>query len=93
MKSNNLMGRVFRTLLVCALVSAFAGVAHANNIRIIGKPIITNPDTIKNTVLIKFDIAQTTAGNLQALEPRCGLDFCKVLGRRSLESRLPRKRR
>ena len=57
MKSNNLLRRVFRTVFVCVFVGMLSGLAKANNIRIIGKPIITDQDTVKNTVLIKFDIA------------------------------------
>ncbi|MCM1530763.1 MAG: SUMF1/EgtB/PvdO family nonheme iron enzyme [Bacteroides sp.] len=57
MKSNNLAGRVLRALLVFALIGVFSGISYANNIRIIGKPVITNQDTLKKTVLIKFDLA------------------------------------
>ncbi len=57
MRSNNLLRRVFRTVFVCAFVGMLSGLTKANNIRIIGKPIITDQDTVKNTVLIKFDIA------------------------------------
>lgn len=57
MKSNNFLRCVLCALFSCVLISIFCGVASANNIRIIGKPIITDQDTIKNTVLIKFDIA------------------------------------
>lgn len=57
MKSNNLLRRVFRTVFVCAFVGMLSGFAKANNIRIIGQPIITDQDTLKNTVLIKFDLA------------------------------------
>lgn len=57
MKSNSLLRRAFRVLFSCVLITLFWGVASANNIRIIGKPIITDQDTVKNTVLIKFDLA------------------------------------
>lgn len=57
MKSGNLLKRVLRPLFACALVGMLSGLANANNIRIIGLPIITDQDTLKNTVLIKFDIA------------------------------------
>lgn len=59
MKSNSLVGCVLRTLLVCVLVGVFSAYVHANNIRIIGKPVIPedDKDTVENTVLIKFDLA------------------------------------
>lgn len=57
MKSNSFLRYAFRVLFSCVLITMFWGVASANNIRIIGKPILTDQDTIKNTVLIKFDIA------------------------------------
>ena len=59
MKTANLVGCVFRALLTCMLIGLFSAFAHANNIRIIGKPVIPedDKDTINNTVLIKFDLA------------------------------------
>lgn len=57
MKSSNLLGHVLRTVLLCALVGLWSGLANANNIRIIGKPILDKQDTINKTVLIKFDLA------------------------------------
>lgn len=57
MKSNSFLRYAFRVLFSCVLITMFWGVASANNIRIIGKPIITDQDTVANTVLIKFDIA------------------------------------
>lgn len=57
MKSNSLLRYALRVLFSCVLITMFWGVASANNIRIIGKPIITDQDTVKNTVLIKFDLA------------------------------------
>lgn len=57
MKSNNLVGRVLRAVFLCAMAGLLSGWANANNIRIIGKPELKDQDTLKNTVLIKFDIA------------------------------------
>ena len=58
MKINSLSTRAFRTLcLFCMLGLSLFTYVSANNIRIIGKPVLTNQDTIKNTILIKFDIA------------------------------------
>ena len=58
MKINSLSTRAFRTLcLFCMLGLSLFTYVSANNIRIIGKPVLTNQDTAKNTVLIKFDIA------------------------------------
>ncbi|MCM1170012.1 MAG: SUMF1/EgtB/PvdO family nonheme iron enzyme [Bacteroides sp.] len=57
MKSNNLSRCLLRSLMVCAFGSMLSGLVLANNIRIIGQPVITNQDTLKKTVLIKFDIA------------------------------------
>lgn len=57
MKSNSLLGRAFRMTFLCAIVGMFSGWANANNIRIIGKPVLKEQDTLNHTVLIKFDIA------------------------------------
>lgn len=57
MKSSSLLGHAFRMAFLCAIVGMFSGLANANNIRIIGKPILKEQDTVKHTVLIKFDIA------------------------------------
>lgn len=58
MKISSLSMRALRALsLVCIVgLSLFAHVS-ANNIRIIGKPILDKQDTTKKTILIKFDIA------------------------------------
>lgn len=57
MKSSSLLGHAFRMTLLCAVFGMFSNLANANNIRIIGKPVLKDQDTAKNTVLIKFDIA------------------------------------
>lgn len=58
MKISSLSARAFRTLcLFCMLGLTLFTCVSANNIRIIGKPVLTDQDTVKNTILIKFDIA------------------------------------
>ena len=56
MKSSNLLGRVFRTFFLCALVGMLSGLANANNVRILGKPKLIL-DTTEHHAVIKFDIA------------------------------------
>ena len=56
MKSSNLLGRVFRTFFLCALVGMLSGLANANNVRILGKPKLIQ-DTAEHHAVIKFDIA------------------------------------
>lgn len=56
MKSSNLLGRVFRTFFLCALVGMLSGLANANNVRILGKPKLIQ-DTAAHHSVIKFDIA------------------------------------
>ncbi len=58
MKINSLSTRAFRTLcLFCMLGLSLFTYVSANNIRIIGKPVLANEDTLKKTIQIKFDIA------------------------------------
>ena len=58
MKINSLSTRAFRTLcLFCMLGLSLFTYVSANNIRIIGKPVLANNDTAKKTVQIRFDIA------------------------------------
>lgn len=57
MKSCNLLHGLWRSLWVCVLAGMLSGLAHANNIRIIGKPVLEDKDTTAKTVMIKFDIA------------------------------------
>ncbi|MCM1169915.1 MAG: formylglycine-generating enzyme family protein [Bacteroides sp.] len=57
MKSNNFLGYVLRGVFMCVLACLMSVFSQANNIRIIGKPVLKDQDTIKNTVLIKFDLA------------------------------------
>lgn len=57
MRRSGLLGCALRTLFLFALCGMFSGLANANNIRIIGKPILEKQDTVKHTILIKFDIA------------------------------------
>lgn len=57
MKSSNLLKRVLYGAFVCVWMGMFSDLAQANNIRIIGKPELKDQDTLKHTVLIRFDIA------------------------------------
>lgn len=57
MKSCNLLRGLWRSLGVCVLAGMLSGWAQANNIRIIGKPVLEDKDTVNKTVMIKFDIA------------------------------------
>lgn len=54
------MKRICLARILMAMMFSFlgwCGYVYSNNIRIIGKPVLEDQDTAKNTVLIRFDIA------------------------------------
>lgn len=54
------MKRICLARILMAMMFSFlgwCGYVYSNNIRIIGKPVLENQDTVKNTILIRFDIA------------------------------------